>query len=100
MQHGIESGVRDPEVQRQLQSIAANVRRHRTALSLTQEQLGEAAGITYRYLQDIEGGRKNLTIDTLVKLARALGVPPLQLMQTARLLPARVGRPRQRSRQD
>ena len=86
----------DPDVERQLRSIAANVRRRRAELGLTQEQLGEAAGISYRYLQDVERGRKNITVDILVRLARALRSRPFQLMTAASLEAARVGRPRRR----
>jgi transcriptional regulator with XRE-family HTH domain len=86
--------VSDPDVERQLRSIAANVRRRRAELGLTQEQLGEAAGISYRYMQDIERGRKNITVETLVRMARALNARPFQLMRAARLLAPQVGRPR------
>jgi transcriptional regulator with XRE-family HTH domain len=85
--------VNDPDVERQLRSIAANVRRRRAELGLTQEQLGEAAGISYRYLQDIERGRKNITVETLVRMARALRARPFEFMRAARLQAPRVGRP-------
>jgi transcriptional regulator with XRE-family HTH domain len=87
-----------PDVQRQLRSIAANVRRRRAQLGLTQEQLGEASGLSYRYLQDIEGGRKNVTVDTVVRLARALRTTPPLLLRAARLAGARPGRPSTRGR--
>jgi transcriptional regulator with XRE-family HTH domain len=90
--------VNDPDVERQLRSIAANVRRRRAELGLTQEQLGEAAGISYRYLQDIERGRKNITVETLVRLARALRARSIQLMRVARLQAPQVGRPRKSRR--
>jgi transcriptional regulator with XRE-family HTH domain len=88
--------VNDPDVERQLRSIAANVRRRRAELGLTQEELGEAAGISYRYLQDIERGRKNITVETLVRLARALRARSIQLMRVARLQAPQVGRPSKR----
>lgn len=86
-----------PDVERLLRSIAANVRRHRARLGLTQEELGEATGLAYRYLQDIEAGRKNVTVDTIVRLARALRVPPVSLLQSARLPRGKPGRPTKRS---
>lgn len=85
------------DVKRLLRSIAANVRKHRTRIGLTQEELGEATGLAYRYLQDIEAGRKNVTVDTLVRLARALRVPPAGLLRPARLSRGRPGRPTKRS---
>jgi transcriptional regulator with XRE-family HTH domain len=83
-----------PDVERLLRSIAANVRKHRARLGLTQEELGEATGLSYRYLQDIEAGRKNVTVDTLVRLARVLRVRPVQMMASAHLSSPRVGRPK------
>jgi len=81
-------------VERQLSAIAANVRLCRGRLGLTQEELGEATGISYRYLQDIDRGRKNVTVETLVRLARALRTRPAALLKSARLGPAVVGRPK------
>jgi transcriptional regulator with XRE-family HTH domain len=63
---------------------------------LTQEELGEATGLSYRYLQDIERGRKNVTIETIARLAQALRAKPFELLKSARLDAARVGRPRKR----
>ncbi len=74
-------------------SIGANVSRLRSELGLTQEQLGEKAKIQPRHLQDIERGRTNITINTLVALATALDVGEPDLLAPARLLPATKGRP-------
>ena len=42
---------------------------------LTQEALAEKAGITYKYYQAVEAGRKkDLRLSTLTKLARAHGL--------------------------
>ena len=86
----------DPVLRRSLRSIAANVRSRRLALRLTQEELSEGAAITYRYLQDVEAGRKNITIRTLVCLAKALRVAPIALLRQARLPAPRPGRPSRR----
>ena len=86
-----------PDVKRLLRSIAANVRRHRARLGLTQEALSEATGLASRYLQDIEAGRKNVTVDTLVRLSRALRVVPASLLGSARLPRVKPGRPTKRS---
>lgn len=82
---------------RVLRSIAANVRRHRARLGLSQEDLSEATGLSYRYLQDIEAGRKNVTVDTIVRLSKALRVLPSGLLRSARLSKAKPGRPPKRS---
>lgn len=41
---------------------------------LTQEQLAQAAGISSSYLSQIETGRRDGTLEVMVRLARALGV--------------------------
>jgi transcriptional regulator with XRE-family HTH domain len=58
----------------QLQAIANRLRALRLARGLTQWQLAER-GLSYKYYQRIESGQANVTIRTLVRIARALGVP-------------------------
>jgi transcriptional regulator with XRE-family HTH domain len=87
-----------PELSRSevLAYVAANVRRLRTG-RLTQQQLEAATGLDVQYIRKIEGGRVNITVDTLRRLANALGVAPGVLLRKARLSPAKPGRPRKRS---
>lgn len=47
---------------------------------LTQESVFLAAGINRATLQNIEAGRGNPTIVTLLKIARVLGVPLAELV--------------------
>lgn len=63
---------------------------------MTQEDLSEATGLQYRYLQDVEHGRSNISIATLVRLADALRVTPGYLLRRARLPKPTQGRPRKR----
>ena len=46
----------------------------REARGLTQEELGEKAGITWHFVSSIERARKGATTETLAKLAAALDV--------------------------
>jgi transcriptional regulator with XRE-family HTH domain len=41
---------------------------------LTQEQLAERAGLSYKFVGEVERGTGNPTVDSLAALARALGV--------------------------
>lgn len=75
--------------------IAANVRRLRAG-KFTQQDLEDATGIDVQYIRKIEGGRANIKVDTLRRLANALGVKPGVLLRRARLSPAKPGRPRKR----
>ena len=87
-----------PELSRAevLASIAANVRRLRAG-KLTQQELEDATGIGVQYIRRIERGTVNLRVDTIVRIANALGVQPGVLLRRAKLRPAKAGRPRKRS---
>ena len=48
------------------------VRLRRRKARLTQEKLGERAGLTRNYIGDVERAEKKVSIDSLSKIARAL----------------------------
>jgi transcriptional regulator with XRE-family HTH domain len=48
---------------------------------LTQEGLAAKAGLSRTYLARLETARQNPTLSTLVKLAKALGVPVTALLE-------------------
>lgn len=85
-----------PEAQAALESIAANVRRIRTRVGLTQEALAEVGGFDVRFVQKIERAKLNVSVETLVRLALALDVTPGVLLRTAVLEPPKPGRPKRR----
>lgn len=60
--------------------VGRNVKRLRLARGWTQEQLSEASGFTQQYLSDLERGRRNPTIVSLLELAQALGSTPVDLV--------------------
>jgi transcriptional regulator with XRE-family HTH domain len=74
--------------------VAANLRRRREELHITQEALAEAVELELRYVQKIESGKQNMSLGTLVALANALKVAPADLLQPAALPPVKRGRPR------
>jgi transcriptional regulator with XRE-family HTH domain len=51
-----------------------NVRTYRLALGLSQEALAELAGLHRTYIGSIERGERNVGLDNIHVLARALGV--------------------------
>ena len=55
-------------------SVGRRVAELRVARGLTQEALAEATGFYTRYVQTIESGEVNLTLDSLARLATALKV--------------------------
>jgi len=64
-------------------------------MKLTQEKLAELAGVTSRTVQRIESGEHNVTIESLMLVARALktDIPALFAPAQQRVKP-RPGRPR------
>lgn len=48
---------------------------------LTQQMLAKKAGLQRTYLAEVERGKRNATLKTIVQLARALGVTPADLVK-------------------
>lgn len=54
--------------------LGKRIRALRRIKNLTQEDLGEKAGLSYKFVGEIERGEVNPSLDSLVKIATALGV--------------------------
>ena len=52
----------------------------RLARGLSQEKLGELAGLDRTYISSAEAGRRNVSLKTIYKLAEALGVEARDLV--------------------
>jgi transcriptional regulator with XRE-family HTH domain len=60
--------------------FGAKMKRRRLELELSQERLAEAAGLDRSYVSAIERGEHLPSLNVIVKLAHALGVPPADLI--------------------
>jgi len=60
--------------------LGANMRRIREEKSLLQKDFAKKVGLDAAYLSNIENGKMNVTIATLEKIAKALGVQLKELM--------------------
>ena len=60
--------------------VGRNVKRIRLEKGLTQEQFAERSGFTQQYISDLEQGKRNPTVVTLLVLAQALGVAHMALV--------------------
>jgi transcriptional regulator with XRE-family HTH domain len=62
-------------------AFGRRVRSLREARGMSQEQLADAAGLHRTYLSSLERGQRNVGLDNVLTLARALGVGPAQLFE-------------------
>lgn len=56
-----------------LEKLGAKIKRERQSRGITQEKLAEMVDISLNFMSLIENGR-NMSVETLVKIAQALGV--------------------------
>lgn len=63
--------------------LGSNVRQLRQKKNWSQEELAGRADLSQTYVSQLESGQRAVTIDVLDQLARALGVPPDQLLKKA-----------------
>ena len=62
--------------------LGANVRELRVRRKLTQEALGERAGLSYKFIGEVERGLGNPSVETLSAIAGALGADIADLFTT------------------
>jgi transcriptional regulator with XRE-family HTH domain len=60
--------------------VAAKVKSARDQLGMTQEMVAVAAGLAPSYVYKVESLRVRVTLDTLEAIAKALDLPPWQLL--------------------
>ena len=60
--------------------FGGRVREMRRRLGLTQADVAERAGVSLKYLSQIERGTRNPTLAVLIHLSRALGSKPETLV--------------------
>jgi transcriptional regulator with XRE-family HTH domain len=63
-----------PEVDKALRRLGRQIRALRISAGLTQEITAERARLDYKHFQGIEAGRSNVTVASLVGIAKALRV--------------------------
>jgi len=61
--------------------VGPNLRAARLQRKLSQETLAQKAGLSVSYVSMLERGQRTPPLDTLESLAKALGVPPVELLQ-------------------
>ncbi len=61
--------------------LAVNLRRIRTNLGLTQEALADEAGLHRTFVGSVERSERNISIDNIERLAKALKVETWELLR-------------------
>lgn len=63
------------------EAIAANVRKRRLRMGLSQEGFADLCGYHRTYIGSIERSERNITVSTLEALAKALETEPTELLR-------------------
>jgi transcriptional regulator with XRE-family HTH domain len=61
--------------------LAKNIRRLRAARGLSQEALADEIGIDRTYCGSVERAERNVSIDNIARIAKALAVEPWKLFK-------------------
>ena len=67
-------------LQQSKNTLSENVKKHRTAVSMSTEALSNICGVNQRTIQDIESGVANPQFETIYKIADTLGIPLFELL--------------------
>ncbi|KRA98389.1 hypothetical protein ASD83_10890 [Devosia sp. Root685] len=68
------------------ETLARNVRLLRASRSMSQEMLAFESGINRSYVSDVERGIRNISLDNVSRLAKALAVPAWSLLKESEVL--------------
>jgi XRE family transcriptional regulator, regulator of sulfur utilization len=69
------------ELSRKHKQIGQKVRRYREQRGLSQEELAWKIGLSTSYMGQLERGERNLNVDKILKIAKALKVNPSELLK-------------------
>jgi transcriptional regulator with XRE-family HTH domain len=69
-----------PSVPTHRRILGDAVRTHRKRLKMTQEKLAEKSGLSVVFLSLLENGHRTISVDSLLRIAKALGVRGRDLM--------------------
>lgn len=66
------------------QVVAINLRQQRKRIGISQEDLAEKCGLHRTYIGAIERSERNITLQTLERIAESLAISPHDLLKTDR----------------
>ena len=63
-----------------IHTVAKNIKKYRSVKKLTQEQLAELSGLHRTYIGSVERAERNLSLENLERIAKALKVSSKDLL--------------------
>ena len=63
------------------QILACNLRRLRTSVGLSQEELADRTGLHRTYISSVERAKRNVSLENLFKIAKGLEVSAQDLLR-------------------
>lgn len=66
--------------------VGKRIRELRLASGLSQEALADEAGLHRTYMGSVERGERNISLENIVRIARALKVEPSELLKGLRAI--------------
>jgi transcriptional regulator with XRE-family HTH domain len=63
------------------QEIGRRIAAFRKKRGMTQEDLAGETELDRSYLSEIENGHKNLSVEVMVRIAKALGIKPAKMLE-------------------
>jgi transcriptional regulator with XRE-family HTH domain len=63
-----------------IQVFGINVKRHRLEMGLSQEKFAELCDLHRTYISDIECFQRNVSLESVDKIATAIGIEPYKLL--------------------
>ena len=61
--------------------VGRNLRAYRMERELSQEDFAEVVGVHRTYMGGLERGERNLTLQSLERIAEVIGVEPVELLR-------------------
>ena len=61
--------------------LGQKIREQRCSIGLSQEDLADAAGLHRTYIGSVERGERNISLQNIVLIARALSISPSKLLE-------------------
>ena len=70
-----ENNIAAMDTKKERKALGKRIRVIRELKALSQEELGERASLSYKYLGELERGNVNVGFDSLLKISHALEMP-------------------------